>query len=188
MLPDFPKIKLLLRKYTNSYLQNLIKSGPLFSKFKETIIFEGDRFGENYFTKMTSEILINRTDIITNGPWSIIFHLEEHSKNILKQKSELFFKTMDDATKKSGNRINARGKKFSFELFLELLEKITIDFDDDGNPKLPELIVGPELMLKLKLMIPEWESNEEYTKKFEQIIKKKRQEWNDSESNRKLVD
>ena len=39
-----------------------------------------------------------------------------------------------------------------------------------------------------KEAIEELNSNSEYIEKYEKIIEKKRQEWNDSEDNRKLVD
>jgi len=48
--------------------------------------------------------------------------------------------------------------------------------------------VSPNLGAKLKEKLPEWEANSEYKKRFEDLIERKRKEWNDRESNRKLVD
>jgi hypothetical protein len=84
--------------------------------------------------------------------------------------------------------VNGKGQPFTFELFLETLEKISIDFDDQGNPYLPTVVVSPELGAKLKSKLPEWEANPDYDKRFKELIERKRKEWNDRESHRKLVD
>ena len=53
---------------------------------------------------------------------------------------------------------------------------------------MPQLVVSPQMGATLREKIPEWEKDLEHKKKFDELIEKKRKEWNDRESHRKLVD
>jgi hypothetical protein len=105
-----------------------------------------------------------------------------------KQQAQLFFTKIEEATEKTGNIVDGKGKPFSPEFFLEALDKILIEFDDQGQPYLPTMFVSPELGNRIKDKLPEWESDPNHKKQFDELINKKRAEWNDRESHRKLVD
>jgi hypothetical protein len=89
---------------------------------------------------------------------------------------------------KTGNVISGKGKPFTFDHFLEALEKMLIDFDEDGNPFMPSILISPEDWERIKSDFPKWDTDPENKKKIQSIINKKRDEWYDRESHRKLVD
>lgn len=197
MLPDFPKIKGKFEEVINRYLQNLIRQEPLLSQIREERHFEGNKLsskienGESYqssYKKISSKYSIKREDVIAKGPMAIIENIQNIAEEIKKQKAKLLFDKLNEVTDKTGNVVNGKGQPFTFELFIEILEKISIDFDDQGNPYMPMVVVSPEMGAKLKDKLPEWEANLVYKKRFDNLIERKRKEWNDRESHRKLVE
>ena len=83
---------------------------------------------------------------------------------------------------------DAGGKPFHPEMLLEAIERMPIEFDDKGNPKLPTITMNPAQMERIKDKLTEWESDSVLRDRYEAIMRKKREEWLDRESNRKLVD
>ena len=99
------------------------------------------------------------------------------------------FASISQAVQEVGNVTDAAGKLFTFDNFLETIEKIQIDFDEKTKqPHMPTLFMHPSQWEKIKNKFPEWGKNKEYTKRFEIIMKEKYKEWYDRENNRKLVD
>lgn len=197
MLPDFPNIKRKHREAVNEYLQAQVRQDPLLSEIREKRHFEGNRFSsiavagestKSTYRKVSSQYSIRREDVIAKGTMAFIENIPNVAEEIKKQKAKLLFDRLNEVTAQTGNRVDAKGGPLTFELFMELLEKIVIEFDGHGNPILPTLIISPEMGAKLKHKLPEWDANPECKKRFDEIIERKRKEWNDRESDRKLVD
>ena len=83
---------------------------------------------------------------------------------------------------------DAEGKPFHPELLFEAIERMPIEFDDEGNPKSPTIIVNPAQMERVKDKLTEWESDPVLRDRYEAIMRKKKEECLDRESNRKLID
>jgi len=95
------------------------------------------------------------------------------SKERVEKVNQEFFNTVNQITNLTGNLIDAKGRKVSSDLFFELLEKMYIPFDDEGNAIMPSWIAGPELasqIIKLK------ETNED-KEKLQSIIEKKKKDF-----------
>lgn len=72
----------------------------------------------------------------------------------------------------SGQTISAGGTPISHELILAAMEKIDIDFDDDGKPIMPAMVVHPKIGEAIrKLPTPTPEQNAAW----EAMIERKRQ-------------
>lgn len=197
MLPDFPRIKERHAEAINQYLRKLTRQDPLFSGIREERQFEGNRMAiktedgevdQTPYKEVSSSYSIKKEDVIAKGPKAFIENIHEMVEEVKKQKAQLFFEKMEEITKKTGNIVDGKGQPFTHEMFIETLKKIWIEFDEQGKPMLPTIVVSPELGLKIKEKIPKWEANPEYKKQFEEVIEAKRKEWNDRESHRKLVD
>lgn len=96
------------------------------------------------------------------------------------------FSTLREEISGTGNIVHSKDGSFSIGLFLEMLEKVQIDFDDFGKPIMPSLIVNPKQREFIEKTLNEATDNE--TDRYKHIMLKKEQEWNARESNRKLVD
>jgi hypothetical protein len=197
MLPDFPKIKKKHVEAINKYLKELIHQDPLFSGIRVEHHFEGSRMSyktvdgepnETEYQAASSEFQVKREDVIAKGAMAYVENLRDAAEEMKRQKAGYLFEKLKEVTDKTGNIVNGKGQPFSFELFVESIKKIWIDFDEGGKPIMPTMVVSPELGEKLRVILPEWEKNPEYKKTIDDIIDKKRKEWNDRESHRKLVD
>ncbi len=194
MLPDFPKIKQRVNELLTRYLQTLVRANPLLSKIKEQPVFEGDRLasnvrtGESVFEQISAQAPVKRKDIIEKGLKVYFKNIRLMADQLIEQKTKLLLTKIDQSTQETGNIVDLKGKPLTPERFLEFLEKIWIDFDDKCRPRIPTLVVSPEIGVQLKQKFAEWEKNPVHRQNFEKLMKRKREEWNDRESNRKLVD
>lgn len=82
----------------------------------------------------------------------------------------------------TGNTIDATGRPFTHDLFLQTLETLEIHFDEDGNHNLT-MVVHPSLMEKINKLPP---PTEEQNKAFEELLERKRREFNDRKRQRQL--
>jgi len=96
---------------------------------------------------------------------------------------------LEKVTERTGNVVKGeKGEGITPKLILDAIEKMEIGFDEKGNPIMPVLVMSPQDFEKIKAEQKAWESDGELEKRRREIIEKKRKEWIDRESNRKLVD
>jgi len=57
---------------------------------------------------------------------------------------------MNELADAVGNTIDAGGQPFSVDMVLDGMEKMHIDFDANGEPIIPALLVNPQLYEKIK--------------------------------------
>ena len=91
-------------------------------------------------------------------------------------------------TKASGNAVDAKGQPLSPSLLFKALEKMEINFDENGRPTNLVLVLHPAQVADFKKKAAEWDKDPEYQKTFKDLMEKKRAEWRDRENSRKLVD
>ena len=204
MLPDYPKTKRYIQKRFQNLIQKEIRDNPLLSLIKYRDVHEGSTYSitsEDGYTQkgayknisaISAKFEISQEEMILKGPEALFSRVRQIAEEMINQSHHDFVKVMEEATERTGNIVDAKSKSFSPELILAALDKVSIDFDEFGNPILPALIVSPEQFEKIKKEIPEWESDPILTIKYnilrKLIIDKKRQEWIDRESSRQLVD
>lgn len=197
MLPDFPKIK---RKWSDMFVRMLREQshqGSFLSQIRTTRHFEGDMqrvtdatgdTEESNYEIFSEALEVNRQNLIDRGPVAYMDSSAKIAKEFESQQSKIIFERVNKSTAKTGNIVNAGGQEINPDLMLQALEKIEIDFSEDGQPRLPTIVTSPELYERLKEKMPEWEKDEYYNRKFQALIERKKQEWHDRESHRKLVD
>jgi hypothetical protein len=198
MLPDFPEIKRKFVDLIMKYLRDSVHNDPLISQLKEEQHFEGDKWSmktedgelnESSYKKISSdEINLKREDIIKKGSMAFIENFTKAAEEMKEKQAKMIIEKITEITDKTGNVVNGKGSPFTFELYLEMLEKVWIDFDDQGNPHLPTLIISPDMAPKMNELFKEWQKNPDYEKRIQELIKKKKAVWDDRESHRKLVD
>lgn len=197
MLPDFPKIK---RKWSAMFVRSVreqVNHASFVSQIRKVRHFEGDGMKVTDATGETEEsnyelfsgaLEVNHQDLIERGPIALNEGLEKVAKELSSQQSKMVLEHVNQITAKTGNIVDAGGRPINPDLLLQMLERIEIDFGEDGQPRLPTLVVSPENYEKLREKMLEWEKDEHYKRKFDELIERKRQEWHDRESHRKLVD
>lgn len=196
MLPDFPKLKEKLYKLfiLGLYYEQIYYS-PLFGMIKKHVLREGrehsiteeDKKRITEIKKFSAELSFNFDEIPIFSLEKVYERYKSVAFEISKQQSHQMYAEIEKAVKEVGNIVDAKGKPFSPELFFKLIEKIHIDFNNDGNPRWPTFVGGKETTEKFIQVLKELEK-EPYRSEMEMIIEKKRFEYHDRESNRKLVD
>lgn len=172
------------------YFFSLSSQDPFLGRIGNQPDYHGGGFhyeneGEHLVTSL-SEIKIETNTTIDD---IINYDIEKISENIyslanqrLQQMFKIFITTMDQITNLTGNITNAQGKPFSLDMILDLLEKVDIGFDGEGNARLPQILVGPDLGDKMKNL----KMTESQEKRFAEIIEKKKKEFYDQKCYRRL--
>lgn len=198
MLPDFPKIK---RKWSAMFDQSVrmqVNNAPFLSQIKKIRYFEGggmkvtDTTGEteeSNFKHFSGGLEVKNQDIIELGPIAFEEGLKKLVRELSSKQTQMIFESLDKTTAKTGNIVNSGGREINPDHILLLLEKIELDFSEDGQLRPPTFVLPtPKDCERLKEKFPEWEKNEDFKRKFIELIERKKQEWHDRESHRKLVD
>jgi hypothetical protein len=104
---------------------------------------------------------------------------EERLTQVMPHFFDVFHRTCDAA----GTATDAGGNPFSFELYLEGLNRIELQFDSDGNPKMPTLVMHPSMAERLRSLPPITSAQQ---KALDELIERKRTEFNARRRHRKL--
>ncbi len=193
MLPDYPKTKSKLERLQKERFVKVRNSclGPFigervsrpFEGDRSVVIWEDGTIHETKFHSIKTEMQIDLREIDKHTPKEILRQIDTAAQQMGLQQASLNFETIQKAADESGNIVDAKGERFQLEHYLQLLEKIDLDFDENEKPILPTIMVGPDLADRLAKVIAEAESSPE----FDKVIAKKREQWRDRESARKLV-
>lgn len=197
MLPDFAEIKKLFIAKVNAEMRAFIRKEPILSQIKHYRHYEGNQMNsqsmdgnvhDSRYRELSSKFDITKEEIISGGYSAFMERALKTAEDIQGQQVRAIFKTISDVTEKTGNVVDGKGKPFSPEMFLESLDKIYIDFDENGSPKFPSFVFHPKLRDKVLSSMAKLDADPALKKRHAEIIEKKRKEWNDREGNRKLVD
>lgn len=196
MLPDFSLAKKEIKKRIDQYLEERVRyhSGEVFGNIQHRPIHEGEGLYTEYEDGTTHETEMRQIhstmdfskNELMNDPSLRFKKLDEMAKEIAFEQSKLIVDGISEITEKVGNVIKGKGK-FSAEDYLSVMRKITIDFNKDGSPRLPSMVVSPEQQKEIEKVIQEVEKSETLNAEYKKIIEQQRSNWHDRESNRKLV-
>jgi hypothetical protein len=122
---------------------------------------------ESVFTESFDAILSGDVDA-----W--VAMLDEQASKATVQIEKQFFEFINRVTDEAGQTVDARGQPLSHDPLNDMLEKIHIDFDQEGKPELPTMVVHPKQFEKLKAL---GNPTAEQLKRREEIIERKRREF-----------
>jgi hypothetical protein len=110
------------------------------------------------------------------------------AEELAEQEERLFFSRMEYFVEKAGTMVDAGGRPFEPMLFLDSLEKLSIDFDQAGRPIIPTLIAHPDQAPGMAAKFEQARASPEFQRRWNELFTKKWLEWRDREADRKLVD
>ncbi len=197
MLPDYPKIKeklkeqlLLALKMREKKYSGVVADAPqkiLMEGHKSSIKREDGEIDENVRKEFKAEVTTPLEGVEDLTVEDLIEKIESIAQEMAKQKSVFLFEEISKTTDKSGNKFDLKGRNFSIDDFFAMLKKIFIEFDKNGKPFLPTMVVGPEIAESINNELQKLEKDPSVRERFSQIISKKKAEWHERENNRKLV-
>jgi len=110
--------------------------------------------------------------------------LDALATEVAKKKMELFDRKFRESAEEVGNAVNANGAPLTQDFFLSMLERIDMEFGPNGRPT-TEFVPSS---IEMRATIQQWYGDPAFLSRYNAIVNRKRDEWRDRESNRKLVD
>jgi hypothetical protein len=143
----------------------------------------GDEVVDSAPTTVRMEFAANTGELI-NGNYETFFAgLDSAAEQGLASIMPRVFEQISEITDAAGQTINAAGRPLSHDLITQMLEKIDIDFDENDNPKMPTLVMHPKMAERLRAL---GEPSEEDTRRFNELIERKRKEFHARRRTRRL--
>lgn len=197
MLPDLPRMKkdiaelfqIIFKNRLNAYLgvvgevpRYIIKEGA-----NPVTLRPDDSRDETKLQAASAETNFSIEEIPRLSVEQRITKLDDAAREMASQISSHAFATINEAVDKVGNVVDAKGKPFSPEAVFEVLEKIQLDFDEDGKHKEITVVIPPALSDRARETLIQLHSDPKLSLRYQEIIEKKREEWRAREAARKLV-
>lgn len=197
MLPDLPRMKkdiaelfqIIFKNRLNAYLgvvgevpRYIIKEGA-----NPVTLRPDDSRDETKLQAASAETNFSIEEIPRLSVEQRITKLDDAAREMACQISSHAFATINEAVDKVGNVVDAKGKPFSPEAIFEVLEKIQLDFGEDGKHKEITVVIPPALSDRARETLVQLHSDPKLSLRYQEIIEKKREEWRAREAARKLV-
>lgn len=196
MLPNFTKATEGMKVHLNEFLKKRIKiHNPSFRDVSVRLIHEGTGTttinAENNFNhEMDLQAFQASTtvthDELINNPEKVYEMLDILAKQIADQEARMMLQTVSDVTEKTG-QVSKRKGEVTPEVILDMFNKMLISFNGNGEPEMPAIHAGPHMIAEIKAAMMKIQNVPVYKQQFDDLILRKKQDWYDRESNRKLV-
>jgi hypothetical protein len=198
MLPDFPKLRIeLSRKLRSDFKKQTDLRAPIVAEIKVVAQHEGK--GGSYETEdgEIKRIEPQQVSVPVNSPVAsspsfgyedALRTIHEAADEMARKQTKMLFATLHEAVEEVGNSLDAEGQPLSAELILKMWERIQLDFDEQGNPKMPTLVFNPIQHQRVEEQFRRLATEPDLMKRRREIMNRQRLDWYDRESHRKLVD
>ena len=193
MNETFPELEEKLNRLVKQALNNVISnSSSLLNNIPKSCYFEGNKSlirrpngreeetEKGHFSERT-EIPVEK--ILYGSIEDIFEHYEQAAVAMAYEQEKFLLESIDKAVQSTGNVVDAKGQPPSPEMILQLIEKVEINFTEDGKSMTSSFACSPTLWEKLQPLLDDLVK----TKEYKELIERKRNEWRDREANRTLV-
>lgn len=203
MLPNFPELNTELSRFIFEFLGQRVKFhlGLPLSEIRHHTVFEGpqdDNEGQQLVRHsgevetsglkfISSQITITAKELPQMTLDDVLSKVDEVAKNLASEMAKHAYQRLTETLERTGNTIDAKGRKISAEFILEMLSTLQIDFDRNGSPRMPQLQYHPTMEEAVSRAFNELNNNRELKREFKQILVNKKEEWRERETCRKLV-
>ena len=197
MLPDYPKLKEKIQNLLIARMKKVQSAsmGPL-AGMPTYRVFEGNKSVwiredgtkevlEQKRAEAKIEINVKEYEEIT--PLEILNRIDIAAQELAIQRMKVALKKIDKAVEQTGNIVDTKGRPFSIEDYFKMIGAIWIDFDEKGKPILPSFLGEEKAKKSIIEVLLQLKSDAKCKKRFDELIEKKKEDWRDRESNRKLV-
>jgi hypothetical protein len=161
MIPDFPREKEKIMHFWNKYL--IAKNQELLGFFgtlpahmnhegHQWALNRADGTGDNQpYHQIEGLMTVEISEVPSLTPDKIREKLDKIADDMARQISQGMIAEISRVTKEVGNEVNAEGQPLSQGLFLQMLEKMDLDFDENGNWNPPTIVMHPDLWKPRKM-------------------------------------
>lgn len=183
-MAEFELIGKILDAYVNAH--PLIGQIPSFiTKRRGPLrIIDRDKVLEQPTSTIISEPIKIELNIIRNSKITEYRKILTNSAISFREiNTKNFYRMLDETIEASGNVFEVKQEKPFFDVANDMLDSYPIQFDDYGNPKLPQFIAkNPEINERLQKLQP----TPEQEFRFKEILERKRTEYFAAKRTRRL--
>ena len=197
MLPDFLKVKEKLGKKINYQLKQalLLHLGPLadvptlmfFEGNKAIMIREDGSVAEMNPQEIRIEQVINSAELEGMSHEMILEKIDTMAEEMAEKQKQLSYEVIRKTAEEVGNVVSGDGEPVSIDLLFQMLEKVSQDFDEAGNPDELTFVANPEVYASIVKVISQAAADPANDRRYNAIIERKREASRVRENNRKLV-
>lgn len=197
MLPDLPELKTDLHLVSMEYVRNQVKIRmPGLNEAPQHFIHEGERtrivradgsVHDGDLKRASSEISINFADVPRMSADERKAILDKLAEDMARQISEHAFATLNQTLEEAGQVHDQRGRPLDADGILATLEKLQMDFDEQGRPTNMTVVAGPQAAAHIRREFDRFDSEPRLKQAYEGLIQRKWMDWRDREAARKLV-
>jgi hypothetical protein len=198
MLPDFPEVKTELDRKARVLMRlHTALSNPVLRQIRTTIQHEGDRhtYGtvdgqvrDMEYHQIESAMEFSMSELPDLTVEQIFARLEGAAQNMTRQMAQSMFRQISAATEEAGTSVSAGGQPLTFDLYLESIERMEVEFDEDTGQPTFQIVVHPSIAQRLQELATEWQANAECHARYKALMKRKYEKWREREARRTLVD
>jgi len=198
MLPDFVEVKKRVHELLMHYMQGRVQHHLGFmSQVPRVVIPEGQHNrlvrsdGSVDDTKLKK---VQGSEEINTDPKNglhfkaVLQKLDAIAKQIADEQQRQMFARINEVTEKTGNVTKAPLKEFGLKHLNDMLEKIEIEFDEKGEPRLPSMICGPKMAESIMARREQIESDTVEKARKAEILARKKEAFRAREGRRRLVE
>jgi hypothetical protein len=191
---ELPEYRRALQEFVYDALDALVVAkDPVLQKIKierrEVITATAtdlERGGQHVQEPLAAEVSIkfDWAPVAAGDYQQFIEALDAAAVERLGQVMPAFFKSLEGVLDAAGQRVDAAGRPVSFELILEMYEKLEIDFDENDQPQLQTIVAGPAVHEKLQKVFASVTPDQK--RAFDELIERKRKEFHARRRTRRI--
>lgn len=195
MLPDFPEAKARIHRVLMTPIRSAIREASLGAA--QIRLHEGDRSTVQREDGTIVDLMPEEARVEIEMPRERLQGMSltevqqiytDVADDMAGQVAGSYFRAVDEAVARADTAVDAKWSEFTFDLFLETLDKKWLQFDENGELVPPAIVMSPQMWDSIKDEVASWDKNPEYSVRYDRLIERKREEWREREARRKLVD
>lgn len=197
MLPDLPGLKKDVQEVLDDHLRDRAhKKLGVWGTVPRVYVHEGDRMrtiradgsvDEQGFKHASAELMVKRSDVPTLTPEARLQMIEEMAEEMARKVSQTLYASLNATLEETGQTVSTGGKPLTLDVFFQTLEKMHLDFDENGEPTGLQMVIHPDMAPTLQRLEEQFRSDPDLQRRHREILDRKRMEWRAREASRKLV-
>jgi len=140
--------------------------------------------GETEYQELMVERTFSSSEIASLSFEDALNLVIEKGREMGAQQARYHYARLDQIVADAGTTVSG---PLTLDSFFEMLERAFISFDYEGNPRMPTMVIHPNMTPRIQELAEEMERDEAKARLAE-IMERKREQWNEEQDRRKLVD
>jgi hypothetical protein len=196
MLPQFTKTQKLVDELANEAMFDaMYKAGPLLLEISSYQQHEGSTGSFQVTTGEIEKIDFKKSSVEMVSPSKpgrgdtlehVIAVMAKGGADMGAKMQDGILKGVEAATEKVGNVVTIKNGVITPEAFLEMMEKVEIDYDEDGQSQ-SSWFLPPEMAAELHKNYQNWQQDPQLKAKLAELEKKKKEQFRARETSRRLA-